>query len=146
MGIKLNSRILAFTATLCCTSVVAQKNPLQGCHFTTPSAIVCTTPQNAATAFQNYGFDNAKSSLSYNVELLRHASCEKLPQRLLTNATIQQFRESRIATPSGWIHVIGASVNGTDLYFSKAYIAGTCEKYVAGSSTLTTDGKVIRNE
>jgi hypothetical protein len=97
------------------------------CHFDTPNTIVCLNAKPAATAFANYGFDIAKTNLSYNRELLRQSGCARVYGPKFSEHKIVLANKGRIATPTGWVGVSIVIVNGHDIYYvASKYISGAC--------------------
>ncbi len=100
------------------------------CHFNTPNTIVCTDPQNAATAFYNYGKNIALTNQSYNRALLQQAGCGRAYGSRYATVHVELIKRGRVALPTGWVGVSVVSVDGKDLYYvASDYISGECERY-----------------
>lgn len=116
----------------------------RGCHFKTDNAIVCTTAQNAAFAYQNYGFDTKKTDLPYNLKILHELGCAKPYNPHYRDVKIRQTGQDEVSTASGRVSVISAFINNKDTYyyFAKAYVDGTCKRYDVHG---VTEESVLKN-
>ncbi|MFZ1982698.1 MAG: hypothetical protein WAU61_15460 [Smithella sp.] len=94
-----------------------------GCHFNAPNAIACLAAQNAAYAYQNYGFDYKRINLSYNRQLLHEASCGVYNSPNYKNEILGIIEAGRIATPNGWVKVIQISNNTGVWWVARDYIS-----------------------
>ena len=116
-----------------------------GCRLNTPAAIGCANPDDAAAAFEKFGFDS-KASATTNIRALLHRSQCIVADASFANDKITEFSSGKIATQNGWVPVLFVDYNDGEypLYFAWAYITGTCEKFRPKTCTgHAIDGKQI---
>jgi hypothetical protein len=110
------------------------------CHFKTGNAIVCPNAANAATAYSNFGFDGARTNLSYNRALLQQSGCGRAYGATFMTAKIELVNKGRVALPNGWVGVSSVVVNGSDLwYVATDYIAGDCPRHKVETDSAMPD-------
>jgi hypothetical protein len=129
--------IFVLVLGLCASATYAAGN---GCHFKSRNAIVCTDPQNAAIAYNNFGFDAARTDVDYNRQLLQESGCGRAYGKTYATAHIREFKRGRVALPNGWVGVSFVDVDGRDAwYVATDYLEGICEAYKPTTTTLKQD-------
>jgi hypothetical protein len=115
----------------------APRSAVAECHFKTGNAIVCPVAQAAAVAYSNFGFDVARTNLSYNRALLQQVGCGRAYGATYKSAKIELLSKGNIALPSGWVGVSSVVVNGQDTwYVATDYIAGDCPRHKVETYTM----------
>ncbi|MDB5788221.1 hypothetical protein [Caballeronia mineralivorans] len=101
------------------------------CHFNTPAVLACTNERSAVQAYQAFGTDYARSSLSYNRQLLFDAGCTGEYAHTYKTDKIERIGAvERVATPNGWVSVMVLAINDRDLLsVAGPYISGVCDIY-----------------
>ncbi len=110
--------------------MLSSSNDSGKCYFKI-GAIFCTDAGNAAAFFKNFGFDMKRSYLSYNRQLLHDAGCAGTRE---PGHKAEVKGHLRIATPSGWVSIVGVSFDGigsgnvdTFAYTAEDYLSGDCK-------------------
>ena len=101
------------------------------CHFKTPSAIACLTPEAAALAFKKYGDNIGLVSQSYTKQILLSTGCAWPKKEVFDKIAISQVSGSlpvKIATDSGWVVIEQIFINDKFEFNAKNYLSGVCAR------------------
>ncbi|MBB5547497.1 hypothetical protein [Paraburkholderia fungorum] len=103
------------------------------CHLKAQTVIMCQAPRNAALAFEEFGIDQARMKISYNVQLLHESWCALVSESPSALRSFELFSAGRVATPSGWVDIlhVGFLHDGIndDRYVAAGYISGECRRH-----------------
>lgn len=124
------ARIVAFVGAVCVATPIFAATAAPECHIATPAAIGCVLAEDAAAAYERFGFDAKASQQSYIRALLHQAQCIVVDGPF-KKFHLARFEKAKIPTPSGWVEVTHVDFdNGRYLlYFASKYISGDCPQF-----------------